>query len=356
MSTTETRPPVFHLHFEGEATRGHTVPAAALVQAVQALQRSVQLIAMAYEGQELKQRIRVSHELERKYALIFSVPQNGGYDIPYSVGSAAVSLFDPTDIAEVAGRHERFLTAVQQHDEAALKREIPSAQYRRLVLAELKKMQPPPRTGLVVSIEDYRGGKLLDGKTATAKLTPLLADPTVPVIHPQLVTGRLDALEFQARTLKLQLPNGRLLQGTYSDDFEPVLVEHRREFIQVRGEAVLNEDGSLKQLNNVQEILEVDESPLVVETVEGGGLKLAATVPVSFAVAFAPEDGIYVATGPFETMISAETRPELDTALTEAIVFLWREYVLADPATLSGDALLLRQELNDAFAEVIDAA
>lgn len=355
MSTTDTQP-VFHLHFEGEATRGHTVPAAALVQAVQALQRSVQLIAMAYEGQELKQRVRASHELERKYALIFSVPQDGGYDIPYTIGNAAVTLFDPADIAEVAGKHERFLAAVQRNDEPALRREIPSAQYRRLVLAELKKMQPPPRTGLVVSIEDYRHGKLLDGKTANAKLTPLMADNSVPVIHPQLVTGRLDALEFQARNLKLQLPNGRLLQGSYSDDFEPVLVEQRREWIQVRGEAVLNEDGSLKYLNNVQEILEVDVSSLIIEIVEGEGFKIRANVPLGFEVSFTPEEGIYFATGPFETLISAETRPELENVLNETILFLWREYVQADTSMLTGDALALRQQLSEAFIEVADAA
>jgi hypothetical protein len=63
MMTTEALA-VFHLHFEGESARQHTVPAPALVQAIQALQRSIYLLALAHQGAELKQRARVNYELE----------------------------------------------------------------------------------------------------------------------------------------------------------------------------------------------------------------------------------------------------------------------------------------------------
>ena len=86
---TDAAPPLFHLHFEGEAARGHTVPASALVQAVQALQRAIHLLAFAHEGRDFKERLRVGPELDRKYAVIFKVPQDGGYDIPYVIGNTA---------------------------------------------------------------------------------------------------------------------------------------------------------------------------------------------------------------------------------------------------------------------------
>ncbi|MGI8569053.1 MAG: hypothetical protein ACR2KT_08260 [Methylocella sp.] len=94
MMTAEALP-VFHLHFEGEAARGHTLPAPALVQAIEALQRSIYLLAMAYQGYELKQRARVNYELERKYALVFSIPEEGGYDLPYKVGTAGGDCSTP---------------------------------------------------------------------------------------------------------------------------------------------------------------------------------------------------------------------------------------------------------------------
>lgn len=347
--STDVAPPVFHLHFEGAATHGHKVPAAALIQAVQSLQRSIQLLAMAYEGHELKQRLRVSFDMERKYAVVFGVPEDGGYDLPYSVGSTALQLFDPRDVAHVTEQHQKVLEAVENGDVRTLRQIIPSAHIRRLVVGELKKMQPPARSGLVVSIEDYRHNKLLNGRTAVDRLAPLLADSTPIAVHPRLVTGRLDALEFQTRTLKLQLPNGRSLNGTYGEDFEPVLLENPREWIQVRGEAILNEDDSLKSLNNISEILEVDTSPLPVEAFEVNGQTLKAIKPFITQVEFDPEEGLYTATGDLHLMVTGETRQEIDVAVGEALSFLWREYVIAESGDFTADALVLRQQLTSLF-------
>ena len=339
----------FHLHFEGVVTDHHTIPAGALVQAIQSLQRSIQLLAMAYEGSEPRQRLRVSYDMEQKYAVVFGVPQDGGYDLPYTVGGAALQLFDPRDVAIVIEQHQKVLEAVEAGNMQALRQVMPSAHIRRLVVSELKKMQPPARTGLVVSIEDYRHTKLLNGRTAVDRLTPLLADTTPTAVHPLLVTGRLDALEFQTRTLKLQLPTGRMLTGTYSEDFEPVLLENPREWIQVRGEAVSNEDDSLKALNNITEILEVDASPLAIESLDVGGVNLKARRPFSVEVEFEPEEGFYTATGDFHLMVTAEARQELEVAVNEALAFLWREYVNADPRDFSADAITLRQQLIALF-------
>lgn len=353
--STDIAPPEFHLHFEGEATRGHTIPAAALVQTIQALQRSVQLLAMAYEGQELKQRLRVSHNMERKYAVIFGVPKDGGYDLSYHIGDTALQLFDPQDIQQVTDQHRAVLVAVQTGNNPALRRILPSAHIRRQVVNELKKLQPRSRTGLVVSIEDYRGEKLLDGRTASEKLAPMLAEPT-SALHPCLVAGRLDALEFPTRTLRMRLPNGRSLSGVYGEDYEPVLLENPREWIQVRGEAVLDEDGKLKAINNITDIIEVDASPVTIDVLTVDGRTYNARKDVSFEVEFEPEDGVYTATGDFHMIVAADTRAELESSVNEALAFFWREYVDAAPDTMTADALDLRARLTAAFSGVGDAA
>jgi hypothetical protein len=356
MTAADIHLPEFHLHFEGDETRGHTVPATELIQAMQALQRSIELLAIAYEGQATKQRLRISHAMERKYAVIFGIPTDGGYDLPYHVGSTATKLFDPDDIATVTNQHKTVLEAVQSGNAQALRRAIPSEHIRRLVMNELRKMQPPARTGLVVSIENSAKQKLFDGRTAIEKLTPLLIESSNLQIHPRLVTGRLDALDFQAHTLKLKLPNERMLSGTYSEDFEPVLLENPREWIQVRGEAVLNEDGSLNALNNITEIIEVDDSPIVTNSLEIDGITLAAKQPIEFTVSFDPSEGIYTASGDFHMMVSAETREELETSVDGALIFLWKEYVVSDPRNFSADALSLRKNLNETFPGAADAA
>jgi hypothetical protein len=346
----------FHLHFEGEAARGHTIPAPALVQAIQSLQRSIHLLAMAYQGYELKQRARVNYELERKYAIVFGIPEEGGYDLPYKVGTADAGLFDADDIATITEQHRELLAAIQASDSQTLRRLVPSGDYRRLVVSELKKMQPPPRMGLVVSIEDYRRQKLLDGKTALERINPLLTEPASIAIHPRLVTGRLDALDFQMRTLKLYLTNERLVSATYDEDFEPILLKNPRELIQVRGEVVLNEDGSLKQINNVREIIEVDTSPLTIESFISDNVKHVAAKPFDLQVTFEPSEGHYIAEGQFNILVSGETREELADALTDTLRMLWAEYVGSDVDNVTEDAKALRQELLEAFSEIVDAA
>jgi hypothetical protein len=355
---TDAPVPEFHLHFEGDGTRNHSVPAVALTQAVQALQRFVQLLAMAYEGRELKQRVRASHELERKYAVILGLPQAGGYDLPYRIGNTA-QLFDRQDIERVTSQHQTALEAIQNGDMQALRRTIPSADFRRMAINELKKMQPPSRTGLVVSLADHRGRKLFDGETAPEKLAPLLTEAPGISIHPRLVTGRLDAMDFQKRTLSLQLPSGRRLDCSYSDDFEPILLENPREWVQVRGEAVLDEDNSLRALNNISEIIEVDTSPVLVGLLRFGKERTetrGSKQPLVFEVNFDPEDGMYTATGEFHMLVTGETRAEIERAVSDTLATLWHEYVMADEGGLSADALALRHQLAETFAGADNAS
>jgi hypothetical protein len=352
----EAARPEFRLHFEGEATRGHRVPAAALVKVVQALQRSIQLLAFAYEGEGpwQKQRLRASHEMERKYAVIFGLPEDGGYVLPYRIGSPAEELFETGDINLVTQKYEAVLQAVQSGDQLAFRRTVTDANIRRRLINEFKAMQPSPRTGLIVSIEDSRKQKILDGRTVSEKLAPLLAEPAARPILPRIVTGRLDALEFQTRTLRLKLPTERILSGTYGDDFEPILLENPREWIQVRGEVTLNEDGSLHALDNITEIIEVDDSAITVAALKFGQRIYPAIRPLEFAVTFDPLEGVYTATGDFHMMVSAETRAELEAAVDDALAFLWNEYTLSEEP-LSEDAVLLRDQLIEVFGRA-DAA
>jgi hypothetical protein len=210
-------------------------------------------------------------------------------------------------------------------------------------------MQPAKRTGLIVSIEDARKEKLLDGATATVRLIPMLAEPVTPSVQPRVLTGRLDALDFQARKLTLALFTGRHLDCVYGDDFETALVENRREWIQVRSEAVLNDDDSLKALNNVTEILEVDTSLITIDQATLGGKLRRATQPYTVNVDFEPEDGFYTATGDFHLMVTAETRDKLEASVLDVLALLWNEYALAEPSNFSADALALRQHLIGLF-------
>ena len=349
--TADITSPIFHLHFEGEGTKGHTVPAVALVQAIKSLQRTIQLLAMAHEGQELKQRLKISFDRDRKYAVIFGIPQDGSYDMPYKIGNVASQLFDAQDVSRVTEQHLAVMDAIETGNIVALRRAVPSSDIRRMVVNELKKMQPPARSGLVVSIEDYRHHKLLDGRTSVDRCALMISDLFPSKMHPRLVTGRLDGLDFQARTFKLQLPTEKMLLCSYNEDFEPVLLENPREWLQVRGEAVINDDKSLKSLNNIVDIIEVDDNELIIETLEIDGHVLKAVPPFVVSVRFDPYDGFYIATGEFHLMVAAQTREEVEASVLGALAFLWNEYAIADPATLTDDALILRRDFTKIFGD-----
>lgn len=352
----DTAQPEFRLHFEGEATRGHRVPAAALVKVVQALQKSIQWLAFAYEGQGespgQRQRLRLSYEMERKYAVTFGLPEDGGYVLPYRIGDTAHQLIPPDDVKTVTHKYETVLQAVQVGDLLTFRREVTDANIRRKFTEELNAMQPPARTGLVVSIEDVRRRKILDGNTVSGKLLPLLVESPQrfiqPLIQPRVITGRLDALDFEARTLRLKLPTARILSATYGDYSEPILLENARGWIQVRGEVTLNEDGTPYALHNISDIIEVDTSPIVVASLRFDQQSLPASQPLEFAVTFDPAEGTYTATGPFHVVVSAETRAELEATLDEELALLWEEYAVSEEP-MSEDAIILRDQLVEAF-------
>jgi hypothetical protein len=347
----------FRLHFEGPSTRAHTLPASALLQALQQFQRVVHLLAMAREGREVRQRARITQEIERRFRLVCGVPAADSYALPLDLGDTSHELFDVLDVAQVADTTRAVLRAVNDADQAEIARLIPDRGFRASVLAGFDAMQPPHRAGIVVSIEDHRAQKLLDGATARSRIEALRARPQPELAPPpSYVTGRLIEMKFQERRLRLQLlGSNKSLDASYSDDFEPVLLQHPRDLIQVHGNVVFGEDGAPTSISDVDDILEVDVSAIEVRSLEIGNRTVRPRHPLSFFVSFDQDGKVYEATGPFDMVLGAETRPELEAQLDAELAMLWREYALAAPATLTAAAQRLREELLTTFEDATDA-
>ena len=92
------------------------------------------------------------------------------------------------------------------------------------------------------------------------------------------------------------------------------------------------------------------EAPLVLSGLVVDGVSLCARTPLRFEVSVNPVEGLYTASGPFGVLASAGSRAELEEEVVGALAALWQDYVLCAPAGLSGDALALRQELQDSFS------
>ena len=359
MSGTDDSPHRIRLHYENVGKRGHTLPAHVLVKSLQQVQRIVYLLAKFHQGDELGQRARPSHDLEQRFALICQVPEAGSYALPADIGDPSTKeSFDDGDIGQVSRLFQQVSEAVNEGDLLSLREQIPDGAYRKSLIEAYKAAQPPKRSGVVLSIEDYKHRKLLNGfhiADAFAKLDSRSVKSNGRDT-PAYVTGTLVRMNFEERRLHLKLLSGRAFQATYSDDFEPDLLDHPRDLIQVYGDVTYDEDGVPTSLTEVDQIIEVNESPIQIREFVFGDARYHLDPPLSFEVSFNREDHLYDLCGDFEVKLSAESRPDLEDALDDSLVMLWTEYAQEQPSRLSPKAQELRSQLLGRFRKIINGS
>lgn len=110
-----------------------------------------------------------------------------------------------------------------------------------------------------------------------------------------------------------------------------------------------NNDGIPASVSEVDEILDLDDSPIEIFQLEVGMQTIKPKTPMSVAVQFNQESGQYDLDGPFGIMLGAETRPEIETQLFLELAMLWREYVEIPDDMLTSAACRLRDELIASF-------
>lgn len=353
----DDNPRYLRFHFEGPPTKCHTLPATALIKALEKMQRVVYLLAMFEEGRGERKRLRPSRDIERKFPLICTLPEEGGYAMPAVIGNPGDRLYDEQEIEAVALKTQQTIRAIDQGSNEELIKIVPDSIYRNSIIAAFEQMLPAKRHDVVVSIEDYKKKRIFNGKQARQQIQKLRVRPeSGPEATWAYVTGVLIEMKFEEKRLRLKLlGSSRALDASYSDDFEPVLLDHPREMIQVHGNVVYNDEGTPKTISDVDEILEVDDSPMQVRFVEIDGNALEAKEPLDFDVVYNAESQLYELSGEFDIILGAETRPELEGQLNDELVMLWEEYALAEPDSLTTAAQRLRENLLATFEVVTDA-
>ena len=98
---------------------------------------------------------------------------------------------------------------------------------------------------------------------------------------------------------------------------------------------------------DLDDVTEVDESPMEVEEFVYRNVRYAATPPLRFNVTY--DRALYDIEGPFDVMLWAESRDELADELEAELNLLFEDYVEGDPALLSSDAKKLRDEIRGRF-------
>jgi len=342
------------LHFEGPRTAGHTLPAQTLVRSIENVQRIIYLIAKLTRGEALGQRARFNHELEQIYSLICKVPEDGGYAIPQVIGDDSQGLFDAAEIVAVAEKFQKVCLAIEESDVKSLKNLLPDGAYRSAILKSYKSAQPQKRSGIVLSIEDYRKTPILGGAGLLAKIAAIEAAEVEHVLGetPGYLTGTLTRMDFVERWLQLKLFNGRTIQASYANAYEPVLLENARDIIQIHGDIQLSADGEPIAVQNVDEVVELDVSDALVKYFDVSDVRIEVDPPLAFTVKFDEESSFLSAEGEFNIFVFAETRSALEDEIDEALRMLWLEYAAEETEELSEAARSLKIRLISRFNRV----
>src|SRR5437660_11648344 len=109
-----------------------------------------------------------------------------------------------------------------------------------------------------------------------------------------------------------------------------MLLENRRDLIQVTGRVIMDETNHPKKIVDVEQIRELDLSPFVIDVIQFDSRILKPRQPLKLSP-FLNESQqlICVEYEPFDIDVFAPTRRELFDELKEQIVMLWSEFATA---------------------------
>ena len=167
----------------------------------------------------------------------------------------------------------------------------------------------------------------------------------------QTVTGRLSKIDFDEHKITILYPiTSRELECFYDDSIEDLLLEHPRDLIQVTGNVILDENDHPKKIIDVEDIREVDISPMRLSEFTYSDYKLIFREPKILVPELdETQQIIYIEDISLGINIFALTRDELEEALYSEIDVLWRNYALCDDNFLTSEAKKLKKILNEAI-------
>ena len=338
------------VRFEGPATRGHSVPVEVLTASLESLQKLVHLLALRrHEEPGTDGGASVPAEIRRRYALICRLPKAGSYAVPITLGDDTGS--QSTSMPGLSGDLQHLFRAVQNQDESDLERLFPAPRTRAAANRALSDMVPKPRSGVRLVVQSKSGRDIFVPDSETGRflksLTASRADNEVGLS----VAGLLKEIDFDKQRIRLEHPpTGRQLTCAYPRQLERMLVDSRRNLIQVLGEVTTGPEDIPKRIRSVDDIHLVDLSPIELREFVTQGRRVRAREPIVFTPAMDDAYQHYVLRdGPFGIRLVSLTRGDLETNLNEEMDVLWRHYACADDAKLTRAAQQLKQQLNGAF-------
>lgn len=344
---------LFRIH---PADGGSEVPVSLLTQGLASLQELIHLFALQEEGVPLRRRLRLSDEIKNLYVLRCSPPEPGSFVVTARVAGPIDDLFATERAAKVVRGFHAFGHAAVSGLPDRLQELVPDSRLRNRILGRFISLSPPAGSGHRYELGNGEELPILLDENLPSQIEHWLK-PEAERAEVQTVTGRLEAISFgEHRVTILYRPRSRGLECYYDEDLEPMLLENRRDLIQVTGRIIMDDDGHPSKIVEVEEIRELDLSPFIVREVTSDRWRLKAASPVTLHPCLSDnEQFIQLRHDAWGLDVFAPTRLELFEELKEQLCMLWIEYARANAQDLSEPALKVKEALMATFSEVPNA-
>jgi hypothetical protein len=350
--TSEVKTQRLALRFEGRRPEDVQVPIETLTQVLNGMQKTIFLLAMYHEKVEVRQRAVPPSHIRRRYEVLCSPVQPGSLVIPVEVGNPSADLFAPDDIASVVDIFQRAGEIVSSKTLVGLSDLIGDRLMRMRIVESFRSMVPKSGSGwkLRVAGAEEEGFSFSEGLHGPIKSYLKRSEEDEAV---QTVTGQLIKIDFSERKVTILYPvTKRALDCFYDESIEELLLENRREMIQVTGKVILDENDQPTKIIDVENISELDLSPFYLSDFQYEDRVIKFQPPQylephldetrQLICLESPDLGIHV---------FAPTREEVLEELYEEIMMLWFEYAQERDEVLTDKAKELKTNLLRHLAE-----
>jgi len=349
-------PERFEFRVESSVPDESTVPAPVLLQVLDGAQRTIFLLGLLQEGREVRERARISADIEEKYVLRCAVPKAGSYVLPAVLGNPQSDLFAQEAIHSVAEKFRRVGEALSKRTMDSFKQIIPDRVMRVRVLEALRSMLPKTGSGwrLTMKTGNAEFARFDETLAAVIQESVKRAEDEGMVTT---VTGRLVKIDFSERKLTIHYPvTNREMDCFYDEAVEEMLLENRRDMIQVTGRVTLDNRDQPIKITEVEKISDLDLSPFQVVSVPCKDKTLRFIRPLSLSPK-ANENWqlLFLEQPDLGIDVFGATRERLLAELHEQIALLWCEYAQADDGSLAPAARKVKERLLASIQEVQSA-
>lgn len=327
-----------------------------LTQSLTTLQELIHLFALQEEGRTLRQRLRLPAEVESKYVLCCSPPVTGSFAVSGRVANLTDDLLANAKIASVMNRLHEFSRVAVRSELDEMVRLVPDSRIRARALGCLVKLSPSAGSGHRFELFNGAGPGLSLDETLPLRLERLM-QPTSAEPEVQTVTGRLEQISFSERKLTINYaPKGRWLECSYDESVEPMLLENRRDLIQVTGRVVMDDESHPKKIVEVEHVRDLDLSAFVLGEVARDAVALKPRRALQIQPHLSDSEQLVCAQhDEWGLDAFAQTRSELFEEVKEQLLMLWLEYAREQDDALSAPALRVKQRLLADWQEVAHA-